>query len=431
MSQTAVAQTKAEKQSQLKIGERAGKFELSGSGLSLRATGKVHKQLGAADSNPLALPSQRLTPSQGRTDAFAVVDKSGKTVDTVLDRTVEVTQNGSERTAWVRTSHAVAIEWPSSEGVSKWAVKKPNGESIDTGESTFVDNGSPESGTYLISGTSNDGAVKSYVLTIPDAPSLREVFRSDKPPAEQAAVEPEQWRGFTWAAFIAEDKIQAKVGPFDGCTEAADGYYYYGGDDRTYAGSVQSLYNGTEPRFRIGSGVASTWKYPAWVNPSIYDSLIGKAAGLTTAYDSSGALLDSARADADRDIKLVRGTSEILPPQLGGLGLATREVKMSSANPLCSLPGDTDAPTIDVEYTYRHTSNGWVTVQGRHDKAPMHEAFWASSPDEDDPNKPNGCLYRFKNQGFTWLAAPLELGADVTMDFNPDSKAPTCVTVNS
>lgn len=44
---------------------------------------------------------------------------------------------------------------------------------------------------------------------------------------------------------------------------------------------------------------------------------------------------------------------------------------------------------------------------------------------------PNGCLYRFKNQGFTWLVAPLELGADVTMAFNPDSEAPTCVTVHS
>lgn len=72
--QAAVAQTNAEGQGQLKIGERAGKFELSGSGLSLRATGKARKQLGAADSNPLALPSQKLTPSQGQTDAFAVVD---------------------------------------------------------------------------------------------------------------------------------------------------------------------------------------------------------------------------------------------------------------------------------------------------------------------------------------------------------------------
>ena len=59
----------------------------------------------------------------------------------------------------------------------------------------------------------------------------------------------------------------------------------------------------------------------------------------------------------------------------------------------------------------------------------MHEAFWASSTDEDDPNKPNGCLYRFKNQGFNWFVAPLAIGADVTLDFNPDSEAPTCVTV--
>lgn len=94
------------------------------------------------------------------------------------------------------------------------------------------------------------------------------------------------------------------------------------------------------------------------------------------------------------------------------------------------VPDDAlEAPAISVDYDYQHDNSGYVTVDGSHDQAPSHEVLWAASPDEDDPLKPNGCPYRFPNQGFTHLADTGFNNADVLLDFNPVLRSPECTTV--
>lgn len=239
----------------------------------------------------------------------------------------------------------------------------------------------------------------------------------------------DQWRGVGWNSFIAEEYVEGKAFGINVCKEK-DKYIYCGGDDRSWVDRIDDTYSGSEPRFRVGSLVASMWRGQAWVNPSFYDGYIGKVTGLTRAYNSDHELVATKRASAESGIDLVRGGSEILPEPIGGMGLAARNVEMSVADPLCTprVVGG-EAPSIDVEYTYRHTSNGYVSLNATHDKAPMHEVFGVSSDDEGDPSKSSSCLYRYENRGLNYLVSvPGVTRVDVTLDFNPDAETPRCVT---
>lgn len=325
----------------------------------------------------------------------------------------------------------MGIGWPSVDGVSSWDITTPDGQHVMARKSHFVDNSQAESGTYVISGRSVSGHDVYHALTIPDVSELSASGKSG--PKGLTSLSGDiagsgQWRGLAWDAFIEEEFVDGTAWGVEACQEK-DEYVYYGGDDRSYVDSIQDTYAGSEPRFRIATLVASMWRDRSWVNPGFYDNYVGEEAGLTRAYNAEYELVATERADAAAGIDLVKGTSEILPPELGSLGLSTREVVMSVADPLCTprVVGG-EAPTVDVEFTYRHTSNGWVTVNATHDKAPMHEVFWSAAQDEGDPSKPNGCLYRFKNRGLEHLSG-LFGRVDVTLDFNPDQEAPACVTV--
>ncbi|WP_338747877.1 hypothetical protein [Janibacter alittae] len=347
-----------------------------------------------------------------------------------MDRTVKAPSDRKRRVGWTRTKNSVGLEWASNRDISDWEISTPDKQKIKTTKDYFVDNSTAASGTYLITGSDPDGGIESFVLTIPEASSASSTI------ASATAEGSDQWRAVAWAAFIEENKVQAKLLGVPTCTEYLTlGYDSYGGDNRDFVDTIPDLYTTDTRRFRVGSAVASNWRGSAWVNPTIYDNLVSKETGITTAYDENGQLLQTAQANAQNDVTLESGFSEILPPNLGDLGAATRIVKMDSSNPLCNLPNPnpphapTPAPAISVDYDYRHTSNGWVSVEASHDKAPMHEVLWAAADDESNPAKPSGCLYRFRNQGFLNLSNTPVNNADVTLDFNPDVSAPSCVTV--
>lgn len=407
----------------------------SGDGLRVDSQGSKFREVTPNGSKPLiaagggVLRTSRQADPAGSMRRFAIVDSRGTTQDAVIDRTVAAGSGPKSRVGWIRTGRSIGIEWPSVEGISSWSVRTPSGRTVSITGNEFIDNSQAQSGTYLVTGANSVGSGNdvSYVLTVPkvSGASLGGGIATSKVESGTAEVSDGQWRGLAWSAFIEEEFVDGTAFGVEACQEK-DEYVYYGGDGRSYVDNVEATYSGDEPRFRIGSLVASMWKGSSWVNPAIYDNYVGKEVGLTRAFNADHELVATKRADAG-GIDLVRGSSEILPVQLGSLGLATREVKMSLADPLCTprVVGG-EAPAIDIEFTYRHTSNGWVTVDATHDKAPMHEVFWVASSDEGDPSKPNGCLYRYRNRGLSYLTGFSR--ADVLLDFNPSQEPPSCVT---
>lgn len=403
------------------------------SGLTVVAPGSSIRRADATEigrgRSQIELPG-RAGSTAGEMRGYKVQNEKGVTEDFIVDRTVKAASSRKRRVGWTRTENSVGVEWASTKEIENWEITTPDGRKVRTTKNFYIDNSAALSGTYLVTGSDPDEGVETFALSIPDVSSVKPTLVQSSTSSAGA----DQYRGVVWAAFIAEDKVQAKVGVHTCIEYYSSGYHFYGGDDRTFVDSVPELYSADARHFRVGSAVASTWRGSAWVNPTIYDSLVLKETGVTTAYGADGELLATAQANAQTDVTLESGTSEILPPNLGGMGLATRVVKMDSSNPLCTVPSPTfpyvaPAPAISVNYDYRHTSNGWVTVEGSHDRAPMHEVLWVASEDEGDPAKPSGCLYRFRNQGFEHLVDTPLNDADVTLDFNPAVSTPSCVTV--
>lgn len=366
---------------------------------------------------------------------FALIDASGDVRDVVIDRTITSGSNGKSRVGWVRTSDSIGIEWPQRGDISHWDITSPDGSStrVRNNESTFVDSSEPESGTYMISGDSaDDGDDVSFILTIPDT-STSPVMKAESGTSATSSAPDRadgQWRGIAWDSFIEEDFVEGEYLGIDVCRER-DEYIYYGGDGRGFADSIEETNFSGDPSFRLGSGVASMFSFTdGWVNPRIYDNLVAKQTGETTAYDADKELIKTAQADAEEAVTLTDGDSTVLPPRLGDIGYATREVEMEASDPLCTprVIGDviSEPPPINVEYTYEHTSNGYVHVEATHDKAPMHELFWGASDSEAEPNKRNGCLYRYENRGLEKLS-PIYGRVDVTVDYNPDERTPDCM----
>ncbi len=375
--------------------------------------------------------SARTSESPGEMSRYFVQDARGRAQDYVLDRTIAAEPKSGRRVGWVQTTSSIGIEWTSKKNISRWSITLPSGQELHTTKNYLVDNTAAESGTYLITGSTPDGGVESFILTVPEN-TVSSINQKSQYTEKMTGDRPDQYRAVVWDAFIEDEFVGADVRGLDACVEAyTKGYEYYGGNGRGFADSTDDLYSGDddvisqdEHKFKVSSALASNWGGTDWVNPWIYDYFISAQTGVTRAYDENMQLLATAQTDAGDDITLVESYSHS-----DGLGIARRTVKVDSSNPLCSLPDGSEAPAISVDYEYQHDSSGYVTVDGSHDQAPMHEVLWVASSDEGDPSKPHGCLYRFPNQGFTHLADAGFNNADVLLDFNPVLSSPECTTV--
>lgn len=88
------------------------------------------------------------------------------------------------------------------------------------------------------------------------------------------------------------------------------------------------------------------------------------------------------------------------------------------------------APGIDYSYAYDAARSGDVVVSATFDKAPNTELLWEKSSDTDDRSTfTGGCLYRFRNRGFEYLAPPFP-SQRVVVDFPIDDAPTTDCAVN-
>lgn len=204
-----------------------------------------------------------------------------------------------------------------------------------------------------------------------------------------------------WNSFIGEDYVGSDV-----CGWGND-IAYYGGDDRGYVNVPARdgfTADGT-PRSRISTRVGSSWDLSGDgrnLNVEIYDDWLYRGVGTSHAYDEDGTLLREANVGT-RDITLEDAWSDEEN--------AWRLVRVNAPNPLCRLLGMADAPAISYDYAYDADREGNVVVSAIFDKAPNTEVLWEKSTDTSDPATfVGGCLYRFRNRGFHYLApsAPSE-----------------------
>lgn len=299
-------------------------------------------------------------------------------------------------------SDRVEITWR-FEDADSWTVRRGNEKPRRATGGSFIDRSAAirKGGRYQIEGQIKaknvaKGGVDtlSYIVVVPPAPKRNLSATSDDEAWASnfnIATSEKQIRIFEWNSFIENPRIPISFF----CDAFSDGYFI--GDGRTFAlGAGKAFSKKGDPLARLSTRVGSGWDpQDPQLNSRVFDGWIHKAVGVTR--ELGGDLQQVRRAWAGDD------GLELLQSESDSAG-ALRKVKMAGSDPLCSVYG-TEAPDIDVSYTYLANNDGSFLVLSEFDKAPSTEMLWETTSDFDDLSTyRGGCLKYFQNHGFEHLS---------------------------
>lgn len=421
------------------------------SGLRLHHDAKsgvtVHVPKGSYVSRPN--PGNKLytepEPVLDGTVHFAAVDRNPRTDGTAIiyvtdhrKRVTDLLIYGSARSnghltklQWMMSNDGVELLWPNG-GKSAWQVTRNGKMLTEQGNGHFFDDTRVEGPTrYAVRHVEHIELELGGQMTVVDSPVTYIVIMppyqkqfigsliddigpqwspgiksSGEAAGVQLADEPlEAARFLEWNSFIPEHYVPAPTIPGIGFPLCDSGLFdYYGGDDRGFIDQPASeAYSarGT-PRQRISTRVGASWDVMAGtnsVNSTRYDDWLYKSVGTTTAYNSSHELV-AAKNAGTAGIRLIESSSNA--------ERAWRLVRISVADPLCSILNIADAPTVDYTYSLDVVKAGTAVVSATFDQAPSHEILWEEAGNIADPDSfVGGCLYRFENRGLYFLSAQL------------------------
>lgn len=309
----------------------------------------------------------------------------------------------------VESDQGVSLGWwgPQTRNLS-WNVFRDGSLISTTTDPHFIDDSAPPAKEHVYEIIADDPEAEedepsSYSYRVSVYAEDREQFSlpvasgersgDSKVPrrADVATQRARQEASLEWRSFIPFQYV-TKPGE---CLNKEPNGAYFDGNNRHFSSSTQSGYKSSKLSGRLNY----SWDGDA------YSSDFSSYVNSTHLYDAEKNVIQTGQA---RD----NSTSQGGPSTPGR---AYHGVHLSAGNPLCPLASKLGA--IDVHLSIESTSDGTLTVQGKHSKAPSHELLVHSGNIDQ-------CAYRFASKSFLQLRLPAP-NAAMSVRFNP-SKGTSC-----